>query len=157
MREVDDKSQSLKLTTAEIVDLRRTIKLMQSENAILRRKLGEEESMELSHLVSKEISHMTNEELKGKVVKLAQAYRAERLRNEDFERALKSANVDLVHAKQTQAELDTMQAAYGESMRRLQDSGKELQKVSLYKDTIKKQERVITKLETLLEKTLKET
>jgi hypothetical protein len=50
-----------------------------------------------------------------------------------------------------------MQAAYGESMRRLQDSGKELQKVSLYKDTIKKQERVITKLETLLEKTLKET
>ena len=100
---------------------------------------------------------MTNEELKGKVVKLAQAYRAERLRNEDFERALKSANVDLVHAKQTQAELDTMQAAYGESMRRLQDSGKELQKVSLYKDTIKKQERVITKLETLLEKTLKET
>jgi len=29
--------------------------------------------------------------------------------------------------------------------------------VSLYKDTIKKQERVITKLETLLEKTLKET
>ena len=108
MREVDDKSQSLKLTTAEIVDLRRTIKLMQSENAILRRKLGEEESMELSHLVSKEISHMTNEELKGKVVKLAQAYRAERLRNEDFERALKSANVDLVHDKQTQAELDTM-------------------------------------------------
>jgi cell shape-determining protein MreC len=71
MREVDDKSQSLKLTTAEIVDLRRTIKLLQSENAILRKKLGEEESMELSHLVSKEISHMTSEELKGKVVKLA--------------------------------------------------------------------------------------
>jgi hypothetical protein len=71
MREVDDKTQSLKLTTAEIVDLRRTIKLLQSENAILRRKLGEEESMELAHLVGKEISHMTNEELKGKVIKLA--------------------------------------------------------------------------------------
>ena len=28
MREVDDKSQSLKLSTAEILDLRRTIKLL---------------------------------------------------------------------------------------------------------------------------------
>lgn len=53
------------------MDLRRTIKMLQSENAIIRRKMGEEESMELQHLVSKEISHMTNEELKGKVVKLA--------------------------------------------------------------------------------------
>jgi hypothetical protein len=48
MKEVDDKSQSLKLTTAEILDLRRTIKMMQSENSILRRKMmGEEEGMEL--------------------------------------------------------------------------------------------------------------
>lgn len=110
MREVDDKSQSLKLTTAEILDLRRTVKMMQSENAILRRRMmGEEEGLELQHLVTKEISHMTNEELKAKVVKLASAYRSERLRNEEFERALKSANVDLVQAKQTQAELENMQ------------------------------------------------
>jgi len=39
---------------------------------------------------------MTSEELRAKVVKLAQAYRSERLRNEEFDRALKSANVDLV-------------------------------------------------------------
>ena len=157
MREQDDKSQSLKLTTAEILDLRRTIKLLQSENAILRRKMGEEESIELSHLISKEISHMTNEELKAKVVKIAQAYRGERLRNEDFEKALKSANVDLVNAKQIQTEFENMQQAYGEAMRRLQDSNKEVQKTNLYKDTIKKQERVISKLEVLLEKTLKDT
>lgn len=121
MREVDDKTMSLKLTTAEIVDLRRTIKMLQSENAILRRKMGEDESMELQHLISKEISHMTNEELKGKVLKLAQAYRSERLRNEDFERALKSANVDLVQAKQTSAELENMQSAYGEVMKKVNE------------------------------------
>eukprot|EP00349_Pseudokeronopsis_sp_Brazil_P009889 CAMPEP_0202978124 /NCGR_PEP_ID=MMETSP1396-20130829/84655_1 /ASSEMBLY_ACC=CAM_ASM_000872 /TAXON_ID= /ORGANISM="Pseudokeronopsis sp., Strain Brazil" /LENGTH=61 /DNA_ID=CAMNT_0049716995 /DNA_START=1842 /DNA_END=2027 /DNA_ORIENTATION=- len=61
--------------------------------------MGDEETIELQNLVAKEISHMTNEELKSKIVKLAQAYRAERLRNEEFERALKSANVDLAHAK----------------------------------------------------------
>jgi hypothetical protein len=43
MREIDDKSSSLKLTSAEVMDLRRTVKMFQHENAILRKKLGEEE------------------------------------------------------------------------------------------------------------------
>lgn len=73
--------------------------MLQSENAILRKKMGDEETIELQNLVAREISHMSNEELKGKIIKLAQAYRSERLRNEEFERALKSANVDLAHAK----------------------------------------------------------
>jgi hypothetical protein len=42
-------------------------------------------------------------------------------------------------------------------VKRLAEFGKEAQRANLYKDTIKKQERVITKLETLLEKTLKDT
>ena len=41
MRENDDKTQSLKLATAEIVDLRRALKMMQGESQILRRKLGD--------------------------------------------------------------------------------------------------------------------
>lgn len=55
---------------------------------------------------------MTNEEMRGKVVKIAQAYRQERLRNEEFEKALKSANVDLVRARQTQAEMESVQQAH---------------------------------------------
>ncbi len=47
MKEIDDKGSSLKLTSAEIVDLRRTIKMLQSENAILRKKMGDEEQIEL--------------------------------------------------------------------------------------------------------------
>lgn len=41
---------------------------------------------------------MSNEELKSKIVKLAQAYRTERLRNEELQKALKSQNVDLSSA-----------------------------------------------------------
>jgi hypothetical protein len=37
----------------------------------LRNKLGEQETAELSTLVSKEIAGMSNEELKQKIVKLA--------------------------------------------------------------------------------------
>jgi hypothetical protein len=96
------------LATAEIVDLRRTLKMQQSEAQILRLKLGEQESAELSTLVAREVSGMSPEELKNKVVKLSQAYRTERLRNEEFNKALKSANVDLVQAKRITAEFENL-------------------------------------------------
>jgi hypothetical protein len=44
---------------------------------------------------------MSQEELRNKCIKLAQAYRSERIRNEYFEKALKSANIDLAHSKRT--------------------------------------------------------
>ena len=56
-----------------------------------------------------------------------------------------------------QTELENMQHAYNDSARRLQELSKELQKTNLYKDTIRKQEKIIAKLEALLEKTLKDT
>jgi len=49
--------------------------MQQSEAQILRLKLGEQESAELSTLVAREVSGMSPEELKNKVVKLAAAYR----------------------------------------------------------------------------------
>ena len=157
MREADDKSQSLKLTSAEIIDLRRTIKMLQSENAILRKKLGEEEQLELQVLVSKEIQSMDSQELRNKILKLAQAYRSERIRNEEFERALKSANQDLANAKQLQTELENVSHAHTKKAKKLMELNKEIAKINLYKDTIRKQEKVISKLEALLEKTLKDT
>ena len=156
MKENDDKSQSLKLATAEIVDLRRAMKMMQGESQILRRKLGEQEAAELGQLVSKEIIGMSNEELQGKIVKIAQAYRAERLRNEEFSKALKSANVDLTNAKTIAAEYENLQIAFKEQSNKLAVLVKENKKTSLYKDTVKKQEAVIGKLETLLEKLMKD-
>ena len=57
---------------------------------------------------------MSVEELQNKIVKIAKAYRAERLRNEEFTKALKSANVDLTQAKTIQAEYDNLQIAFKE-------------------------------------------
>jgi hypothetical protein len=55
---------------------------------------------------------MSNEELKHKVIKLAQAYRSERIRNEYFEKALKSANIDLVQTKRVTTELENVKNQY---------------------------------------------
>jgi chromosome segregation ATPase len=157
MKEIDEKKQSLKLTGAEIVDLRRSIKLLQNENAILRRRLGEEEQIQLSQMVTKEIAKMSSEELRVKIVKLAQAYRAERLRNDEFDKALKGAHSEISAAKKMETELEGLQNAHQEKARRLLEMQREVQKINLYKDTIKKQEKVIAKLEALLNKTVKDT
>lgn len=112
MKENDDKTQSLKLATSEVLDLRRTVKMMQSENAILRSQMAQEEASQLGNLVAKEIAGMSNEDLKNKVIKLAQAYRSERIRNEYFEKALKSANVDLAQTKRVATELENLKSHY---------------------------------------------
>ena len=106
MRENDDNKQSLKLATAEIVDLRRTLKMLQSEAAILRGRLGEQETAELASLVGKEIQGMSPEELKAKIINLAQAYRNERLRGEEMQKALKSQNADVSMAQKITAEFE---------------------------------------------------
>jgi len=96
------------------------------------------------------------EDLQTKVVKIAQAYRGERLRNEEFSKALKSANVDLAGAKTIQAEFENLQMAFKEQSSKLSMLAKENKKTTLYKDTVKKQEAVIGKLETLLEKLMRD-
>ena len=114
------------------------MKLMQGEAQILRRKLGEQEAAELGNLVMKEIQGMSIEECQSKIVKLAQAYRSERLRNEEFSKALKSTNVDLTQAKTISAEYENLQHAYKEQSQKLALLAKENKKTTLYKDTVKK-------------------
>lgn len=111
----------------------------------------------MQNLVAKEIASMSNEELKHKVIKLAQAYRSERIRNEYFEKALKSANVDLAQTKRVATELEQVTAKHEKLRQTFSSMTKEMQKIGLYKDTIRKQEKVIVKLENLLNKTLTET
>ena len=42
---------------------------------------------------------MNTEELRTKILKLAQAYRDERVRNEDFDRALKNSQREIASAR----------------------------------------------------------
>lgn len=50
-----------------------------------------------------------------------------------------------------------MKSSYDKLRTNFASVTKEMQKIGLYKDTIRKQETVIVKLEALLDKTLKET
>ena len=156
MKEVDDKTESLKLTGAEIVELRMQIKLLQNENQILRKRLGQEEQMQIESLVTQEIHKMSLPELKSKIIKLAQAYRGERLRNEEFEKALRQAQNEIANARKLANDLEQLQKVHEEDSEKFLNLQRETQKIGLYRETIKKQEEVITKMEGLLKKTMNE-
>ena len=156
MKEVDDKTESLKLTGSEIVELRKQIKLLQNENQILRMRLGQESQMQVEALVTQEIHRMSLPELKSKIIKLAQAYRGERMRNEEFEKALKQAQNEIANARRLANDLEALQKTHEEDSNKFLNLQKETQKIGLYRDTIKKQEEVIMKMEEILKKTMNE-
>jgi len=157
MKENDEKTDALKLTGAEIIDLRRQIKLMQSENSVLRKRLHEEEEIDISAVVNKEVERMNNEELKLKIIKIAQMYRNERGRNEEFSKTIKQAQDEVSEAYKYKTELDRLREKHEKEMHRMQKIQTQIDKVKVYRDTIKKQETVISKLEKILERTLKDT
>ena len=45
--------------------------MLQSENAILRKRLAEEEAIDIEQTVNREVNKMSHEELKAKIVKIA--------------------------------------------------------------------------------------
>ena len=128
-----------------------------SENALLKKRLAQEEKLEIDKMVTKEMMAMSPEELRTKLVKVSQAYKEERNRNEEFERAIKAAHRDMVEVRKTQKKFEELEKIHTEKSRRLLAMQQDLRKINLYADTIKKQEKVIVQLEHLIEKTMKET
>lgn len=96
---------------------------------------------------------MSVEELKSKIIKIAQvlffyfliifqAYRDERIRNEEFDKALKNAQKDIAQARQMQIEFEALQTIHQQNSKKLISMQSEISKSQLYKETIKKQEKV---------------
>lgn len=152
MREIDERKQSLKASGEEIGDLRRSIHLLADENKSLKQRLHEEENLQQSPVITNEIYKMPRDELRIKLLKLAQAYKAERQRNEEFEKALKKAHMQISSAKKMEEELGQVQAIHEERARKLLDVRKEIPKIDMYKEIVLKQEKVMAKMENLLNK-----
>jgi hypothetical protein len=157
MKEYDEKTDNLKILGTEITELRRELKLEMSENSMLKKRLAHEEKLEIHKMVTKEMATMSPEELRSKLVKISQAYKEERNRNEEFEKAIKAAHRDMIEVRKTQKKFDDLQKVHTEKSKKLLAMQHELKKISLYRDTIKKQEKNILKLESLLENTMKDT
>ena len=78
------------------------------------------------------------------------------MRNEEFEKALKQAQNEIANARRLANDLEALQKTHEEDSNKFLNLQKETQKIGLYRDTIKKQEEVIMKMEEILKKTMNE-
>ena len=68
---------------------------------------------------------MSLPELKSKIIKLAQAYRGERLRNEEFEKALRQAQNEIANARKLANDLEQLQKVHEEDSEKFLNLQKE--------------------------------
>ena len=69
------------------------------------------------------------------------------MRNEEYEKALKSAQVEISNARKLANQLDQIQKLHEEDSKKFLDLQRETQNIGLFRETINKQEEVIKKLE----------
>ena len=71
--------------------------------------------------MTKDLLQMSASEVKNKILKLAQAYKTERLRNQEFEDAIKIAYKDLDTIADLEKELESLQGDHGIKSEKLLD------------------------------------
>ena len=103
-------------------------------------------------MITPDIKDMHYADVKNKLLKLAQAYNTEKMRNTDYETVLRKAHVHLSEIKKMENKLKLLERSHGEVAERLLLRQEQLKKASMYNDTIKKQEVVIAKLQKIMEK-----
>lgn len=75
---------------------------------------------------------MSASETKNKILKLAQAYKTERLRNQEFEQAIKNAYKDLDTITDLEKELEIIQQEHAAKSQKLLELQKETQKEAMF-------------------------
>lgn len=70
-KDINDKSEDLKIKGKEILSLRQSIKQLKLENYKLHHKLEVEEQIERDTEITKDIVKMSSSEVKNKILKLA--------------------------------------------------------------------------------------
>lgn len=150
-KDLDAKTQSLKLEAAEVINLKRKIRNMKRDNIQLREEAEKAKMFEPEVLLNRpELMAMDDEEIRNKILNIAKAYRDERVRNKDLMKTLKMAQKDIANRTKVLASLQRLEETISEIKGKIGVMGHEFGKVHLYRDTINKQESMILRLEAIL-------
>lgn len=76
------------------------------------------------------------------------------MRNEEYDKALKQAQIEISNARKLAHDLEQLQKVHQDDSQKFLDLQRETQQIGLYRETIKMQEKSISKYEALLKKTM---
>jgi hypothetical protein len=135
MKQTKDLSDELKTRGKEVLSLRKDVKVLQQDNSRKHQALREEEMIERAAQDPERVQAtqaMTVPELKTRLLKLAQAYKAARVRNSEFEEQIKQAYKDVEAIPKLQRELDRVQLEHKQRSQQLLEMQEETQQEGIY-------------------------
>ena len=150
--EHEEKMEILKSTSNQVNELRKHIEMFQTEEEELAKKLSQERNIENKAIARKELETMDAQELKYKLIYVAQAYNEERTKNEQFVAALQKIQLELKSVNKLQKEHDNLSIEHLKKNKELSIMQNEIVRHRQLIETKKKQEKVIAKLENDLER-----
>lgn len=153
------RAAALKRAGEEIVALRRQVQVLKNENKSLRSQIEDEERLaeEVQHRPPPEgLEKMSAAELANQLVRTLEKYREEKAKGAELARRMEDALKELNRARGLERSLDELQQVHLEQNRELQRLQEEGKKLETYRQTAKTKEKVISKLEKILENSLQE-
>lgn len=159
MKEFNLRAAALKKSGEEIIELRRQVQLLNNENAKLRSQLEHDEH--LANDVRRNpppaaLEKLGSAELALRLQTALQKYHDEKFKSKEAQQRLDEALHEVSRGRGLGRTLEELQRAHQEQnvvLQKLQDENK---KIDLYRQTVKSQEKVISKLERILEGSLEE-
>lgn len=158
-KEFNLRAAALKRAGEEIVELRRQVQMLTKENARLKADMEHEEQLNLSaeHAAMPEgLAELSSVELAQKLQKALTKYREEKARGAELTMRLGDAMKEAAKARDLQRVLEEIEHIHLEQNRELQRLQDEGRKLETYRQTVQSQEKVIAKLEKILEGSLNE-
>lgn len=158
-KEFNMRAAALKRAGEEIVTLRRQVQLLKNENRSLRAQVEDEEKLaqEVQQRPPPEgLEKLSAAELAGKLQRTLEKYREEKAKASELTRRMEEALKEVNRARGLERSLEELQQVHLEQNRELQRLQDEGRKLDTYRQTAKTQEKVISKLEKILESSLQE-
>eukprot|EP00164_Ancoracysta_twista_P002438 GFYU01003231.1.p1 GENE.GFYU01003231.1~~GFYU01003231.1.p1 ORF type:complete len:871 (-),score=254.88 GFYU01003231.1:108-2720(-) len=157
LRDLDERNEVIRQCGVEIMELRKRNKQILAENAELKRQLREKDNMVLRYIDDVEdIAVMPRDNLETRYRAVAASFRYERIKTEELTNRLKQAQRELQKKTHNERQIHELQNAHMEQANFIHKLQEEKAKIDKYKLTTKNQEKVIEKLEKLLESTIQE-
>jgi len=155
--DVDVRNDALAKCGVEIRELRQQNKELARDRHSLKKRLMEVEVQTRELMDLENLEELPRHELERRITLLTQRYRAEKRRSDELNDLRKKLQDKVVHFQQYYEKYNDLQKAHLRQAEYIQDLQTEMKKIDKYRKTARNQEKVIEKLEDLLEASVEDT
>eukprot|EP00062_Callorhinchus_milii_P002506 gi/632938754/ref/XP_007906253.1/ PREDICTED: coiled-coil domain-containing protein 33 isoform X1 [Callorhinchus milii] len=155
-KEMDNYRTAMRKMAEDIIDLRKNISSLEAENSKLRSELSLHQDLGRTLLEDTDIDVMTKAEIADRIVSLKQKLAGESVELQSYKVKVQQLQNELIRKNDREKELIWLQKAHQQQQAVLQKYQEKGSQLKLLEDTIRQQEKVIEKMERLLDKKLRE-